>query len=88
MHVLPIMLPIALFSVGAGFAFINAFAGVFHPFPKIAGTVAALYVSMQDLTAALTSGIIAMTQVHGQLSLAVILLILGVGTFAAWLITR
>ncbi|KTC82429.1 multidrug resistance protein, MFS superfamily [Legionella cherrii] len=84
MNVLTIMIPIALFSMGAGFTFINAFAGVFHPFPHIAGTVAALYVSLQDLTAALTSGIIAVTKIQGQLSLALILLVLGLGALAAW----
>lgn len=84
MNVLTIMLPIALFSMGAGFTFINAFAGVFHPFPQIAGTVAALYVSMQDLASALTSGIIAVTKIQGQFSLAVILLALGLSALAAW----
>jgi DHA1 family bicyclomycin/chloramphenicol resistance-like MFS transporter/DHA1 family 2-module integral membrane pump EmrD-like MFS transporter len=83
-HVLSIMIPTALFSAGAGITFINAFAGVFHPFPRIAGTVAALYVSMQDLTAALASGIIAITKVQGQLSLAIILLVLGLSALAAW----
>jgi len=84
MNVPTIMFPIALFSMGAGLTFINAFAGVFHPFPQIAGTVAALYVSMQDLTAALTSGIIAVNRIQGQLSLAVILLVLGLGALVAW----
>ncbi|WP_454782875.1 multidrug effflux MFS transporter [Legionella sp. WA2022007384] len=84
MNVLTIMIPIALFSMGAGFTFINAFAGVFHPFPQIAGTVAALYVSMQDLTSALTSGIIAITKIQGQFSLAAILLVLGISALAAW----
>ncbi|MCW8398780.1 multidrug effflux MFS transporter [Legionella sp. PATHC038] len=84
LNVLTIMIPIALFSMGAGFTFINAFAGVFYPFPHIAGTVAALYVSLQDLTAALTSGFIAVTKIQGQLSLASILLVLGLGALAAW----
>lgn len=84
LNVLTIMIPIALFSMGAGFTFINAFAGVFYPFPHIAGTVAALYVSLQDLTAALTSGFIAVTKIQGQLSLASILLALGLGALAAW----
>lgn len=83
-----IMLPVALFSIGAGFTFINAFAGAFHPFPQMAGTVGALYASMQDLTAALTSGIIAVVNGYGQLSLAVILFILGVGSIAAWILAN
>lgn len=79
-----IMMPVAVFSMGAGFTFINAFAGAFHPFPHMAGTVGALYASMQDLTAALTSGIIAAIKGYGQYSLAVILLILGISSIAAW----
>lgn len=84
MQVLSVMIPITLFSIGAGFTFINEFAGVFHHFPHIAGTVAALYVSMQDLTAAFTSGFIAMSKVQGPLSLSVILLVLGLSALAAW----
>jgi membrane-bound ClpP family serine protease len=83
-HVLYIMIPMALFSAGAGFTFINAFAGAFHPFPQMAGTVGALYASMQDLSAALASGIIALCKEHGQYSLAIILVILGLSSLAAW----
>lgn len=85
MHsILCIMLPVALFSMGAGFTFINAFAGAFHPFPQIAGTVGALYASLQDLIAALTSGLIAVIKGYGPLSLAIILFILGLSSIAAW----
>lgn len=86
-HLLAIMIPVAFFSMGAGFTFINAFAGAFHPFPHIAGTVGALYASMQDLSAALTSGIIAALRGYGQFSLAVILLILGLSALASWSLT-
>lgn len=34
-----IMISMTLFSAGAGFTFINAFAGAFHPFPQMAGTL-------------------------------------------------
>ena len=70
--------------MGVGFTFINAFAGAFHPFPHMAGTVGALYACMQDLSAAISSGIIALGQWYGQLSLAIILLILGLCAFASW----
>lgn len=83
-HTLGIMIPMSLFSVGAGFTFINAFAGAFHPFPLMAGTVAALYASMQDLSSALASAIISLCKDYGQYSLAVILLILGLSSLAAW----
>ena len=83
-QVLCIMLPVALFSVGAGFTFINAFPGAFHSFPHIAGTAAALYASMQDLSAFFASGFIALSQGYGVYSLAIILLILGLSSLAAW----
>jgi DHA1 family bicyclomycin/chloramphenicol resistance-like MFS transporter/DHA1 family 2-module integral membrane pump EmrD-like MFS transporter len=83
-NVLSIMIPVALFSMGVGFTFINAFAGAFHPFPHMAGTVGALYACMQDLSAALSSGIIALGKWYGQYSLAVILLFLGVSSLIAW----
>jgi MFS transporter, DHA1 family, 2-module integral membrane pump EmrD len=86
-HILAIMIPVSLFSMGAGFTFINSFAGAFHPFPQIAGTVGALYASMQDLSAALASGFIAAIKSYGQFSLAVILLILGLSSLAAWSLT-
>lgn len=83
-HVFGIMIPVALFSVGAGFTFINAFAGAFHPFPQMAGTVGALYASLQDLSSALTSAIIAAFKDFGQFSLAIILLLFGISSLAAW----
>jgi MFS transporter, DHA1 family, 2-module integral membrane pump EmrD len=83
-QVLAIMIPMALFSMGAGFTFINAFAGAFHPFPHMAGTAGALYASLQDLSAALTSGLIAAWKGYGVSSLAVILFIFGLSSLLAW----
>lgn len=83
-HVVCIMLPVALFSVGAGFTFINAFPGAFHPFPHIAGTAAALYACMQDLSASLASALIAACEGYGLFSLAIILLFLGLSSVASW----
>lgn len=83
-NVLSIMIPVSLFSIGVGFTFINAFAGAFHPFPHMAGTVGALYACMQDLSAALSTGIVAFGQWYGQYSLAVIFLILGVSSLVSW----
>ncbi|KTD62315.1 multidrug effflux MFS transporter [Legionella shakespearei] len=83
-QVLAIMIPVSLFSMGAGFTFINAFAGAFHPFPHMAGTAGALYASMQDLSAALTSGVIAAWKGYGQSSLALILFIFGLSSLLAW----
>lgn len=83
-HVLSIMIPMALFSAGVGFTFINAFAGAFHPFPQMAGTAGALYASLQDFSAALTSGSIAAFKSFGHYSLAIILLAFGLSSLAAW----
>ncbi|ARB93560.1 multidrug effflux MFS transporter [Legionella longbeachae] len=83
-NVLSIMIPVSFFSMGVGFTFINAFAGAFHPFPHMAGTVGALYACMQDLSAALSTGIVALGQWYGQYSLATIFLLLGVSSFVSW----
>jgi len=83
-HVVYIMLPVALFSVGAGFTFINAFPGAFQSFPHMAGTAAALYACMQDLSASIASGLIAACKGYGLYSLAIILLVLGLSSLAAW----
>ncbi|KTD63627.1 multidrug resistance protein [Legionella santicrucis] len=82
--VLSIMIPVSFFSMGVGFTFINAFAGAFHPFPHMAGTVGALYACMQDLSAALSTGIVALGKWYGQYSLATIFLVLGVSSLVSW----
>lgn len=83
-NVLSIMIPVSFFSMGVGFTFINAFAGAFHPFPHMAGTVGALYACMQDLSAALSTGIVALGKWYGQYSLATIFLVLGVSSLVSW----
>ncbi|WP_133128319.1 multidrug effflux MFS transporter [Legionella nagasakiensis] len=83
-NVLVIMVPVALFSIGAGFTFINAFAGAFNPFPNMAGTVGALYGCLQDLSAALVSMIIAFMDMNNQFILAATLLILAILSLFAW----
>lgn len=82
-----IMVPVAIFSLGAGFTFINAFAGAFHPFPQIAGTAGALYACLQDFSASVISGLIAISQAYGQFSLALILFVLGIASLGAWQLT-
>jgi len=84
LHVLIIMIPMTLFSIGAGFTFINAFAGAFHSFPQMAGTAGALYSSMQDSSSAAASALIAAYKGYGQYSLASIILMLSIGSVAAW----
>lgn len=83
-NVMALMIPVTLFSVGVGFTYMNAFAGAFHPFPQMAGTVGALYACMQDLSAAVISGIIAIGHFNGQFSLAIIFVMLGLGSWVVW----
>lgn len=73
-----IMLPIAIFVMGAGFTFSNAFAGAFHPFPKMAGSVGALYGCLQILGAAIASAFMASLHESNQIPLALVLIACGV----------
>ncbi|MFI4963170.1 MAG: multidrug effflux MFS transporter [Legionellales bacterium] len=82
--ILSIMLPVFLFSMGVGFTFMNAYAGAFHPFPKMAGTVGALYSSMQDFSASGISGLIAGFKIYGELSLAILFVTLSFGSLMSW----
>ncbi|MDP1602408.1 MAG: multidrug effflux MFS transporter [Legionella sp.] len=81
---LAIMIPVAIFSMGAGFTFINAFAGAFHPFPKMAGTTGALYAFLQDLSAACASALMAYMKGSNQFPLAIVFTFLGIGSLCAW----
>lgn len=72
-----IIIPVTLFSMGAGFTFSNAFAGAFHPFPKMAGSAGALYGCIQVMGAAATSAMISLLPEHNQVPLATVLTILG-----------
>ena len=82
--ILSIMIPVCLFTVGAGFTFINTFVGAFEPFPAIAGTVGALYASLIDLSGAVVSGIIAVFFHHTVMSLGVTLFVLGLLSLLAF----
>lgn len=79
-----LMVSVALYSVGAGLTFMNAFAGAFEPFPKIAGTAGALYGFMQDSTSTLISALIAIISISNQYSLAIILSILSTLAFLSF----
>jgi len=75
-----LMFAIALFSIGSGLTFMNAFAGAFDPFPHMAGTTGALYGFMQDLMAAAATALIACLSLISQFSLA--LALTSLATFA------
>lgn len=88
LSLLSILLPIVVFSMGAGLVFINAFAGAFDPFPKIAGTVGAMYGCLQDLSAALVSAGMAVFQINTLSLFAAVLIILSLFSLLTWTIIR
>lgn len=72
-----IVIPAIGFGMGAGLTFANAFAGAFHPFPKMAGTVGAYYGCLQVLGASVTSSLVALLHEKNQTPLALIFISLG-----------
>lgn len=82
--ILGMMLPLAVFSMGAGLIFINGFAGAFHPFPKMAGTTGALFGCLQDLSAGAGSLLIALLHINDQFLLACVLMLFSMLSLLAW----
>jgi hypothetical protein len=70
------MLPVSLYCIGAGLTFSNGFAGAFQPFPKMAGSVGALFGCLQILGAAIASVVMAELHVSNQFPLGIVLLCL------------
>lgn len=56
----------------------------FAYYPKMAGTTGALFGSLQDLSAAIASGLIACLRVQDQRLLAVLFISLGVLSIISW----
>ncbi len=77
MNTFVIMFPVTLFVMGAGLTFSNAFAGAFHPFPKMAGSAGGLYGCLQTLAGSLASALMATLHRDNQIPLAVIFIVLG-----------
>lgn len=78
LNTLAIMVPVCLFSVGAGLTFANAFAGAFHPFPHMAGITGGLFGCLQVLSASLASFVMSLFHVTSQQPLAGIFITLGI----------
>jgi DHA1 family 2-module integral membrane pump EmrD-like MFS transporter len=76
-----IVLPVILYCIGAGLNFANAFAGASHDFPKMAGTVGALFGCIQILCASLSSSIVALLHERNQMLLALMLTMMGILVF-------
>lgn len=70
-----IVLPILFFMLGSSLVFPNSSAGALTPFPKIAGTAGALFGFMQILGGAIASSLIALTDRHDQLPIALAFII-------------
>lgn len=80
-NLLVIMLPMAIFSLGASISFSNAFAAAFQPFAKIAGSAGALYGCLQVLGGSLASGLMSALQEETQMPLALFLTLVGIFSY-------
>ncbi|RDI42091.1 multidrug effflux MFS transporter [Aquicella lusitana] len=65
-----IIAPVIMLLFGASLVFPNTSAGVFQPFPRIAGIASALFYSARMLGGAVFSGILAFLPTHNQLPMA------------------
>lgn len=84
-----IMLPIVTFIIGSSMIFPNAYAGAFHPFPKIAGTASAVFGFLQMLGGAISSTVMSYAHTANQIPLAIAMITVPIlGLFAILLTTR
>lgn len=96
MHLLnlwAIMLPMFIYTFGAGITFTNSFAGAFHPFAKIAGFTGALFGCLQILGGFVSSIVLAQFQQNNQILLSVLLTVVGISAYffqklASWFSSR
>lgn len=72
-----IMLPVSIFSFGAGLTFGNAFAGAMYHFPKMAGSSGALFGCLQIFGGSLVSALMAILPENDQIPLAIVFTFLG-----------
>lgn len=79
--------PILLLLFGASLVFPNSSAGVFHPFPKIAGTASAVFYSTRVLAGSIFSGILALMPNHNQLPMAITFILSAVMAIAIFYLT-
>ncbi|HEY5259397.1 MAG TPA: hypothetical protein VIJ46_02035, partial [Rhabdochlamydiaceae bacterium] len=80
-HVLAIMIPMLMYSFGAGITFTNSFAGAFHPFAKIAGFAGALFGCVQIFGGAVGSGLMSLISGRNQIPLSIILIAIGISAY-------
>lgn len=77
-NIVVIVLPMIFFVIGSGLVFSNAITSALMPFPQIAGLTSALFGSIQMLGTFIITAIAAHTPQSNQISLALILTLLGV----------
>lgn len=84
LNVWVIVLPMALFCIGAGLTFSNASSGALEFFGHIAGSAGAIYGALQISSGALISGFIALLHEKTQLPLAATQISLALLAMVAW----
>jgi Bcr/CflA subfamily drug resistance transporter len=72
-----ILIPMIFFSLGASVAIVNSWAGVLHPFEKIAGFAGALYGFIQMFSGALITTVLSIVPESNQIPLSVSLIVIG-----------
>ncbi len=82
-NVFVIVGPAMVLLFGASLVFPNTSAGIFQPFPKIAGTLASLFYTMRVLGGAIASSILALSHDVNQIPMAIAFI---VTALAAWVI--
>lgn len=89
MNTLVVIIPVIIYILGSSMIFANAYAGAFHPFPKIAGTAGAIFGFLQILGGAISSGIMSFTHTYNQTPLSIALIATAVvGFFIAHFIGK
>lgn len=84
LNIFVILIPLSVFSVGAGLAFANGSAGALHYFPKIAGSAGSLFGCMQILGGTLASALMAGVHASNQIPLSMVLSLLGFAALLSW----
>jgi len=69
-----IMFPVVIYILGTSMIFSNAYAGAFHPFPKIAGTAGAIFGFLQIIGGAISSMIMSFVHAYNQIPLSLALI--------------
>lgn len=85
LNIFLILVCVILFALGAEFMFANSFSGAVTPFPKIAGTAAAVYGGLQIGGGFASSATISFFGLQSQLSLAIVFVILGMIALFAYI---